>query len=277
MNLIDFDEKFAAYLRDWMSRHEEEFATADEMEDQVPEVYQQFLDTPAPWLGGVRPGEYFEKEKDADALVSLMCAYVDGRVSVPDMLLNRIAELGGEAAERLMQLLDDEAAGNEKKMLAVTLLRELDSTLPMERYIAWQYQREDEDELCDNAMESLESMGEAAGEAMLEALAGASPAGKEAMLTALSRLPAKDDRVLNGLLELLDKRPGHLAILAASLGRLGDARALPALKALCEEEKLRYLDYIELRSAIEELGGDAPDREFFDDPEYEALFGVRDV
>ena len=34
-----------------------------------------------------------------------------------------------------------------------------------------------------------------------------------------------------------------------------------------------YLDYIELRSAIERLGGEAPEREFDDDPEYSALFG----
>ena len=33
-----------------------------------------------------------------------------------------------------------------------------------------------------------------------------------------------------------------------------------------------YLDYIELRSAIEKLGGDAPERDFDEtDPAYEAL------
>lgn len=274
MRLIDFDERFAAYLRDWMSSHEEEYEDPDDMEDEVPEVYQQFLDTPADWLQGQKPGEYFEGFDSADELIRLMCAYVDQKVSVPDMLLNRIAMLGEEAAEILVRVLDDESAGNEKKMLAVTLLRELDSSLPMERYIAWQYERADEDELCDNAMESLESMGEKACGAMLEALEGASPAGKEALLTALSRYPG-DERILQGLLDLLETRTERMAVLAACLGRLGDARALPALKRLAQEEKLRYLDYIELRSAIEELGGDAPEREFFDDPEYEALFGVQ--
>ena len=57
--------------------------------------------------------------------------------------------------------------------------------------------------------------------------------------------------------------------------RLGDTRALPALNQLAEAEGIRYLDYIELRSAIEALGGEAPAREFYDDPEYEALFSTR--
>ena len=67
----------------------------------------------------------------------------------------------------------------------------------------------------------------------------------------------------------------ELAILAACLGRLGDARALPALNLLAEDEGIRYLDYIELRSAIEALGGEAPRREFYGDSEYEALFSTR--
>lgn len=274
MQLIDFDSRFADYLRGWIDEHEEEFENSDQLEEQVPEVYQTFLETPADWLEGVKPGEYFDSFQGSDELVRLMSLYIDSHISVPDMLMNRLVEIGGESEKSLMALLDDEGAGNEKKMLAVSLLRELDSSLPMERYIAWQYEREDEDELCDNAMESLEAMGEKACDAMLEALEGASLAGKEALLGALSRYPG-DDRILEGLLRLIEARPDRLAILAACLGRLGDARALPALNLLAEDEGIRYLDYIELRSAIEALGGEAPRREFYGDSEYEALFSTR--
>ena len=53
---------------------------------------------------------------------------------------------------------------------------------------------------------------------------------------------------------------------------MGDERALPALTALAASEETPYLDYIELRSAIEALGGEAPEREFDAlDPAYEAL------
>ena len=41
-----------------------------------------------------------------------------------------------------------------------------------------------------------------------------------------------------------------------------------------QEEGLGYLDYIELRAAIEALGGEAPEREFYGDAEYQALGGL---
>ena len=44
--------------------------------------------------------------------------------------------------------------------------------------------------------------------------------------------------------------------------------------AAAEEPELSYLTFIEIRNAIEELGGIAPEREFDDDPTYSALFGV---
>lgn len=275
MQLIDFDGRFAAYTRNWMEAHSDDFDDPDEMELEMPALYQRFLDTPAQWLSGLKPGEYFSQWRDADILVRLMTDYLDHSVSLPDMLLNRITELGDKAALSLNRLIEDEAVSNEKKMLAITLLRELGSALPLGQYIAWQCGRDDIDELCDNALETLEGRGEEVRPLLLEALEGASPAGKEALLSVLSRYPG-DERILSGLLDLLASRPQRKAILAAYLGRLGDAGALPALMALANEEALNYLDYIELRSAIEALGGEAPPREFYDDAEYEALFGIGD-
>ena len=39
---------------------------------------------------------------------------------------------------------------------------------------------------------------------------------------------------------------------------------------------ISMLPLIELRGAIEELGGEAPEREFYADPEYEALHPMDD-
>ena len=38
-----------------------------------------------------------------------------------------------------------------------------------------------------------------------------------------------------------------------------------------EEEKVSYIDFIEIRNAIERLGGEAPVRDFTDDPTYAAV------
>lgn len=275
LQLIDFDSHFMEYTIAWMEAHSDDYKDPDDMELEMPAVYQRFLDSPADWLEGLKPGEYFRQWNDAQTLVRLMEDYVDARVSLPDMLLNRITELGEAAAISLNRLIQDREGSNEKKMLAIALLRELESALPMAQYIEWQCGREDQDELCDNALESLEEMGEIVCPFMLDALEGASDAGKEALLSALSRYPG-DERILSALLRLIEARPHRKAILAAYLGRLGDDRALPVLMSLANAEALSYLDYIELRSAIEALGGEAPPREFYDDAEYEALFGIKD-
>ena len=40
------------------------------------------------------------------------------------------------------------------------------------------------------------------------------------------------------------------------------------------DDRTGYVDFIEVRNAIEMLGGIAPERDFDDDPDYQALHGV---
>lgn len=275
MRCINFDKEFQRYLADWMKAHAKEYKNYDAMEDAMPQVYEQFLDTPVNWLAGAKPGEYFLQYDNPRQLVNWMEDYLKQRIPVPDMLMNRISELGAASEEALMALLEKGRAPREAVMAAVTLLREIESEAPLARYVGWQAVRgEAEDELADNALESLASMGESAVAAMRAALPGATPAGQEALLTLLSKFPG-NEQVFSTALALFKSRRDRVAVLADCLAKLGDERALPELKALAASEETPYLDYIELRSAIEALGGDAPEREFDEkDPAYEAMRGM---
>ena len=92
--------------------------------------------------------------------------------------------------------------------------------------------------------------------------------------TELARIPLAV-RVLPALVWLifsLFKKHWSPALYASFLGKLGDARAIDELKPLLNLTDLSYLDYIELRNAVEELGGDpGEDRTFYGDPDYEAM------
>lgn len=271
MKCIDFDKEFQRYITQWMRTNAKNYRNVEAMEEAMPEVYATFLDTPAAFLAGVKPGEYFLSFTDSKALVNWMEDYFKQRVPVPDMLLNRITELGESSVAPLMNVIHKERAPRDAKMSAITLLREIGSEEPKDLYISWQLERAEEDEMADNALESLESMGENAFAAMRAAMEKANPAGQEALLSLLCDGPS-DDGLFDLAMALLEKRPEHAAILCNYIARLGDERALPALKALAASESTGYLDYIELRSAIEELGGECPEREFSDeDPMYEAL------
>ena len=271
MKLINFDGAFEAYLQDWFMRSKGLFRTYDEMEDQVPEVYQTFLDTPADFLNGQKPGEYFERFSDPGELTDWMVAYEQGGVPVPDMLLNRIAELGALSEPSLTALLTRDDVPAAARMNAVTLLREVESLAPAALYIRWVQRFDGQDELTENALESLQAMGGEVRQAVLAALPDATDEGKAALLAIISEGPA-DENTVGIAIDLFTRRRDLQAQLASVLGRLGDERALPALRRAALDEENGYLVYIELRNAIEQLGEEAPERSFSDDdPEYESL------
>ena len=66
--------------------------------------------------------------------------------------------------------------------------------------------------------------------------------------------------------------PEHRALYASYLAKLGDERALEPLRAMLGMYDIDYLDYLELRNAVEALGGDpGEERSFYGDPTFEAL------
>ena len=270
MPIINFDEHFADFLSDWMKKNQDRYANADEMEEDMPRVYVAFLNTRAKWLGSVTPGSYFTQFEDPKVLVDWMRQYCEERVPLPDPLLEQIVFVGKPCEKRLVELLKDGEAEEEARMTAVSLLQEMESTQPKMVYINWQLDREEKDDLKDKAVESLCQMGEAVVQPILQVVNKANPAGQEALLEVLSHYPG-NEQVFRLAMKLFQEREDKQALFAGYLGRLGDDRALPALAEAAKRKDLPYLTYIEIRNAIEELGGECPEREYDEDPEYEAL------
>ena len=271
MRCINFDEHFADFVSAWMELHQGKYRTYDEMEDDMPNIYNAFLNQPAKWLDGLTPGAYFTQFEDPKDLVDWMNQYCQRNIPVPDLLLEQIQNVGKPCERRLLNLLREPNSLQEAKMTAIGLLRAMGSDLPKMLYIQWQLKRKPEDELADNALDSLAEMGKSALQPMLEALPKANAAGQEALLDVLVNYPG-NEQVYKLAMRLFRENPKRRALFAGYLGKLGDERALPELKAAAEDESTNYLDYIELRCAIEELGGVCPEREFdATDPTWVAL------
>lgn len=270
MPILNFDEHFAAFTSEWMKEHRQEYRTFDDMEEDMPRIYMAFLNTRASWLGSVTPGSYFTQFEDPKVLVDWMNQYCDEGVPLPDPLMEQISFVGKPCEKRLVELLKDEEATNEARMTAIGLLRELESTQPKMLYITWQLDRMPEDEIKDNAIESLVEMGESVVQPILQQIGKANDAGKEALLEVLSHFPG-NEQAFRLTLETFRTSSNKKALFAGYLAKLGDDRALPDLIEAAEKPDVPYLTFIELRNAIEELGGECPEREYDDDPEYEAL------
>lgn len=272
MELINFDKQFEEYLAGWIRRNSAKYKNdMDAMEQKMPDIYLEFLRKPAKWLGGVAPGRYFGRFKSADELVSMMVEYVRAHVPVPDLLLERIGELGARAEEPLLALFGAEDVPQEAEMTAISLLRELQSVKPMERYIAYIRGLTGPDDKGDLCADALLSMGEAAVAPMLEALEGCGEAGLDIFADLLSNYPG-DERIYALLMDRFRGAPDKRALFASYLAKLGDDRALPELTRAAQAQDVNYLDYVEIVNAIEALGGERPpEREFAGDPYYESL------
>ena len=194
---------------------------------------------------------------------------------LPDLLLEQIVTVGKPCEKRLLELLKNEESTDEARMTAIELLKEMGSLLPKMLYINWQMDRDDKDDLRDKALESLIEMGDSVIQPILQVLGKANEAGQEALLEVLVHFPAGEQTVKLAR-KLFRERKERRAVLAGYLARLGDDRVLPDLLEAAQEEQLPYLTYIEIRNAIEELGGECPEREYEDDPEYDALRSLQD-
>ncbi|MBE0600801.1 MAG: hypothetical protein IH607_03375, partial [Firmicutes bacterium] len=126
------------------------------------------------------------------------------------------------------------------------------------------------EDLLDAALESLSLMGDKVQGPAKIAFAAADDAGKEALLDILAR-PGADNAVVRFAIDRFKTQSGKRALYAGYLGKLDDERALEPLLAAAEAGDTSYIDFIEIRNAIERLGGDAPFRDFTDDPTYLAV------
>lgn len=161
MKCINFDRAFERYMAGWMEENSEKYKDdMDVIEDMMPDVYLEFLQKPADFLDGVAPQNYFEQFDDADMLVGWLCDYIAQGVPVPDLLLERITSLGESAEKSLLALLDRTDLPEETEMTVVSLLREMESQAPMQRYIDFIASLEEPSDKGDLCAEALLSLGE---------------------------------------------------------------------------------------------------------------------
>ncbi len=270
MELINFDQHFLEFTNQWLENHKEKYENLEDLEEDMAQIYIRFINTPATWLKGLTPGSYFSEYDDPKVLVDWLEEYCQKNLPVPDLLQERIIEVGLPCEKRLVALLEDSGSSQDGKMTAIGLLREMNSEMPMKLYIKWQLFRNEEDELAENAMESLKEMGKVAQKAMENALDRANLNGQEALLDGLITF-GSSEKILNITLKFFKENPKKRGLFAGYLGKIGNMLALDPLKEAALEEEIGYLDYIEIRNAIESLGGDCPEREFENDEGYDAL------
>ena len=272
MKLYDYDSHFFDFARGWMARHPG--LTEDEAERSYNDMMREWLDTPADWLGGEKPGSYFDRFDDPGELMTLIREYDAQALALPEPLYRRVVSLGNACVPDLEAVVRDDGNPEALRSTAVALLRDIGAEVPIELYTDLVMRSEENGDLGELAGDALKAMGPEVVDALLQGFDDASDGAKRLILDICACFPG-DPRICEKLVYMLMNRPEDRALNAALLGRLGDERAIGPLMDALRLSDLGYLDYIELRNAVEQLGGDpGEEREFHGDPDYEAMRGL---
>ncbi len=260
MKLYDFDGMFDKKLSEYISRNAGKYKE-EEWEDMIPAMYAKFGDAVIKSLG-VSPNAYYAA-MGAEELVRCLKAHVKNGVPVSEFLCKAI-EARPECKDMLLPLLEGGEEG--LRQYVVNILGAAEEAIPVYMRLIAGGEDGDFKNLC---ADFIKENADVALEQALENYRGG--VERPLMLEILSRVKARDGRVYDILLnEFLggEDVPMHAAYLAA----YGDERALPYLLAKIDEEGISYVEYQELKYAIEALGGeyDKP-RDFSGDEYYELI------
>ena len=130
-----------------------------------------------------------------------------------------------------------------------------------QRLEAYEYLMEDCEPILDDMISKIYTLEGETGKMLMEVLAEYK--GNKA--------------IFMGLVSYLYKGE-DVALFARLIGAYGDEQGVEVLKTFCENYEPNYNEYMELRNAVEELGGDFDlKQDFSDDPLYRYLKGLDEV
>lgn len=271
-DVIDFDKMFEEYAMEWFKENGGEYSSDEQVEEIMPEVYEQWASSPSHKLGGIAPRAFFDGIESADELIAILIGTSEGDNNPCSLLLDRITEVQG-CAEKLKELLSKPKLSDKLKLICMQLLKETGSSHPLDTYILWITDGSTDEDVRESAIEVLKDNADAVTEKLFAALENADDPVRTVIAEIL--VHAKKDERTFALLTDLFSRGDNIPLYAQYLGEYGDERAAAILyRAL---DTCDYAEFMEIKNAIERLGGTVDDdyRDFSDDPAYIAVKGLK--
>lgn len=272
MKIYDFDSKFFEYAQTWMALHPG--MTEKQVESSYNEIMLSWLNAPAKWLGGETPGTYFNRYSEPKDLMKLIEEYDKRDIGLPEPLYARIVALGEVCAEPLTRIVSNEDKPESLRASAMAMLRDIGSAVPAQLFVELVCTCKKQNELSEMASDILSASDASVVDTLLERYDAAPEYAQMLILDICCNFP-ENKRVFELCLSKLRTQHDQRAYYASLIEKLGNPEAIDSLRELAQMSDLTYLDYIEIRNAIESLGGDAgEERTFYGDPDYEAMRNI---
>lgn len=261
MKLIDFDGLFDEKLAVYMEENKGKY-TERQWEDVIPKLYQKFGDT---YVAKVKctPKEYYAKMTDGE-LAETLLAHLKEEVPVPEFLCNEIEGRGNVAP--LLPLL--ESKDSQTVSYAVNMI--LADKRAYGAYLKLLREGELDADVLDDVVDVLKSDADSVKEDALSLYKEGK--GTEYALEILSRVKERTEEIFEILLKEFLCAEEQTPMRASYLAAYGDDRALPYLLSRIEDRSIGFVEFQELKYAIEVLGGEYDDpRDFSADKDYLAV------
>lgn len=250
-----FDQKLAKYLKENAGK-----LTEKQWEDRIPLLYQKFGDTYMKRIDAT-PRGYYHRMSDKE-LVDELLSHIREDIPISDFLCREIESR--DCPEEILPLL----SCKDEQLLTLAVNLAGSNPIAFDAYFSL-LKGDTDKEIKDAVVDQLKANADEAKERALAFLNEGIE--KELMLEVLSRVKERDENVFEVLLSAF--REGEdLSMHASYLAAYGDSRALPVLLDRIAGEDINYLEFRELKYAIEALGGEyTEERDFSNDPYYAEL------
>ena len=261
MELMDFDglfdEKLAVYMEEKKNKY-----TEKEWEDVIPRLYKKFGETYVAKVG-CTPKEYYARMSD-EQLVQTLTAHLSQDVPVPEFLCNELENRNH--VELLLPLLD--SVDTATQAYAINLI--LDDQRAYEAYFSLLCDEDADGDVRDDIADIFKRNADEVADKVLAAYRKG--IATEYMLEIMSRVVGRSEEIFAILRDEFLSAEERTPMRASYLAAYGDARALPLLLEKIEDRGIGFVEFQELKYAIEALGGEYDEaRDFSDDKDYLAV------
>ncbi len=261
MELMDFDGLFDEKLTVYMEEKKDKY-TEKEWEDVIPRLYKKFGDTYVAKVG-CTPKEYYARMTD-EQLVQTLSSHLSQGVPVPEFLCNELENRNN--VELLLPLL--ESTDTATQSYAINLI--LDDKRAYDGYFSLLCNEDADEDVRDDIADIFKHNADEVMEKALKAYRDG--VAVEYMLEILSRVVARSEEIYAILRDEFLSAGERTPMRASYLAAYGDARALPLLQEKIEDRSIGFVEFQELKYAIEALGGEYDEpRDFSADKDYLAV------
>ena len=261
MKLIDFDGLFDEKLSQYIEENKGKY-TEKQWENIIPKLYKKFGDT---YVAKVKstPKQHYAKMTDRE-LAETLGEHLKQKVPVPDFLCSEIESRN--CAEVLLPLLKSDDGETVSYALNLAGISEEVFSVCFDILTQNKFDVDIRDAAADKLKENADAVSSDALRFYREGCAA------EDMLEILSRVTKRNEEIFQILLNEFLSDAERVPVRAGYLASYGDERALPYLMKKIEDRTIGFVEFQELKYAIEALGGEYNEpRDFSDDKDYRTI------